>query len=133
MIPSRFQVPPRLKGASQSACGGEPPATSMIFSLESAKKPKRPLSGDQKGILAKSAGASCWVAPVVRERTHKAVAPSAPTPTNASRAPSVDMTAALCKNDQLAGGKMDERIRCAAVDVVWRSNAAASAAASKTA
>src|ERR1700732_730544 len=127
MTPSRFHVPPRLKGASQSACG-EPPATSMIFSLESAKKPMRPLSGDQKGILAKSAAARCWVAPLGRERTHKAVAPSGPTPTNASRAPSGDMAAALCKNDQLVGGKIDERIRCAAVDVAWWSNDAASAA-----
>src|SRR5262245_10655525 len=48
MIPSRFHVPPRPIGASQSVWGG-PPEASILFSLPPAKKPRKRLSGDQKG------------------------------------------------------------------------------------
>ena len=57
IIPSRFQVPPRLSGASQIVTGS-PPEMSIRFSFCSAKNPICRLSGDQKGDKAPSVPAS---------------------------------------------------------------------------
>src|SRR4051812_24968414 len=48
MVPSGPQAPPRAVGASAITIG-EPPATSIRFSLSSAKNPSDLPSGDQNG------------------------------------------------------------------------------------
>src|SRR6202162_423222 len=53
ITPSRFHVPPRPDGASDSACTG-PPSRSSFFSFPSAKNPRDFPSADQNGKLAHS-------------------------------------------------------------------------------
>ncbi len=51
IVPSGPHAPPRAVGASAITIG-VPPATSIRFSLSSAKNPSDVLSGDQNGKLA---------------------------------------------------------------------------------
>jgi hypothetical protein len=53
ITPFRFHVPPRAPSALQMVCTG-PPERSIFFSLESAKKAMKRLSGDQNGSAAPS-------------------------------------------------------------------------------
>jgi hypothetical protein len=48
MTPSSLQAPSAPVGASQITCAG-PPLTGIFFSLPPATKPRKRLSGDQKG------------------------------------------------------------------------------------
>ena len=71
MTPSRFHVPPALRGASHSGCGGAP-NRSTVFNLPSAKNPMKRLSGDQKGLAAPSVPDMvrvAWLSSVRSQRT----------------------------------------------------------------
>src|SRR5450755_1220353 len=105
IVPWRFQVPPRPKVVSDSIRGCSPPLASTIFSLLSAKKPSRVLSGDQNGTVAPSVPDNCCSAPVESERTHKLISPFGPTATKASRFPSGDNAALLTRKDQVFPGQ----------------------------
>src|SRR5215471_21260810 len=90
ITPSRFQVPPRGNGVSQSAKTG-PPNASIFFSLPPAKNPMRRLSGDQKGRPAPSVPASGFACNESIGRTHKRDLPSGVEATYARRRPSGDI------------------------------------------
>src|SRR5579863_2710202 len=87
ITPSRFQVPPRLSGASHNVIGG-PPDRSIFLSFPAAKNPRERLSGDQKGAEAPSVPANDCGVSASSERTQRSVLPSSLTATNATCWPS---------------------------------------------
>src|SRR2546428_9089174 len=90
ITPSRFQAPPRAKGASQSVSAG-PPAASIFLSFPSAKNPTKRLSGDQNGNEAPSVPVSACAESPSRERTQRISLPSAVGATKVRRWPSGEM------------------------------------------
>src|SRR6266545_6531682 len=108
MVPSPFHAPPSPSGAWQRIWTALP-ALSATFSLRSAKKPMRRLSGDQKGNVAPSAPVICWPPGAERARTHSAFLPSGPTATKARRIPSGEIAKLYGTNNELGGGSSAER------------------------
>src|SRR5271170_4950803 len=91
IVPPGAQVPPRPKGASQTA-NGDPPLRSIVFNLAPAKKPTDRLSGDQKGKVAPSVLASMCASGAFKGRTQIMFLPSEPAATRAIDVPSGDKT-----------------------------------------
>src|ERR671936_2606643 len=87
MASSLFHVPPKPSGDSQTTWT-PPPLMSIVFSLESEKKPIWRLSGAQKGYAAPAVSVSCCALAEAKSRSHRLVCPSAVTATNARRVPS---------------------------------------------
>src|ERR1700732_1848599 len=87
ITPSRFQLPPRPNGASQSVLA-VPPSRLIFFSFPSAKKPSERPSGDQKGKVAPSVPAIGSAASFPRGRTQISATPFILTATKASSVPS---------------------------------------------
>src|SRR5580704_10622811 len=109
IVPSRFQVPPQAKKASQRTCTASL-ATSTVLSRASAKNPIWRLSGDQNGKLAPSVPLTCCAPEAERARTHKAVFPSDPRATNANWRPSGETAKLLGRKDEFGGGSNEARI-----------------------
>src|SRR5713101_2193462 len=91
ITPPGPQAPPRPSWASQIACT-EPPFSSIVFNLLSAKNPSERLSGDQKGKIAPSVSGSAWESNEFIGRTHSPVLPSALVAAKAIDAPSGEST-----------------------------------------
>src|ERR1700730_15242269 len=105
--PSRFQVPPRLPGASQMVWGG-PPEASIFLSFPSAKKPMKRLSGDQKGKEAFSVSGRGCIESESNGRIQRRFLPAGPRPTKGRFVPSGESETA--RNADFSGRTMEERI-----------------------
>src|SRR5215475_6659046 len=115
ITPSRLQVPPTGTSTSQRVCTG-PPVASIFLSRPSAKKPRKRLSGDQKGKVAPSAPSSGLASEEASARTQSCtLLPVAAV--KASQFPSGE-TAIWLKLD-LSGGRMENFMTCAS-GVGWR-------------
>src|SRR4029077_10609526 len=107
-------VPPTLSVASHKVMGG-PPETSIFLSFPPAKKPRKRLSGDQKGDEAPSVPAIACAVSASSERTHRRFLPSALLATKAIRRPSgetarrTDPTFWGPTSAQLSGGVTEKR------------------------
>src|SRR6187455_2167759 len=84
MAPSGLQLPPVLRGASQTVWGA-PPDRSIVFSFPAAKNPRARLSGDQNGARAFSVPGTGFANGALNERTQMSSGPSGGPATNAMR------------------------------------------------
>ena len=105
--PLHGPIPPVVPCASAMVTGGPPPVTSSFFSFPSAKKPRRRLSGAQKGIPDTPSAISIRGAGLSRSRTQSSPFPST-TPATATRRPSGETAVEGGRpgsNDSLGSGK----------------------------
>src|SRR6266498_1531250 len=106
MTPSRFHVPPRFIGASQSVWGG-PPEASIFLSFPSAKKPMKRLSGDQNGKEGFSVPGSGCTASESKGRIQRRFLPEESRATQTSLVPSGERAAA--RNADFSGRTIENR------------------------
>ena len=114
MMPSWFQVPPRLSLTSASLKTG-PPLASTFFSARSPKNPMYRPSGDQKGRSAFSVPAKARAAESDSARTQSRLDPSPLRAVNTTRVPSGEISTgpALMRVDTKSaseGGRIEARM-----------------------